>query len=80
MVDSFQTGSGQVGSSQLCRDSPESTFMGQYGKMSCGNIWQNVATCAHLKQTNYYKMLWICGPSVKTPFVPTLVPTPSGSR
>ena len=52
-LDSFQTGSGQTGSSQKCGHSPWWTFTGNRGQnvATCGNILQNVATRAHLEQT-----------------------------
>ena len=42
----------------------------------CGNRLQHVATLAHLKHTMAKRRGFVCGPSAKTP----LVPTPSGGR
>ena len=63
-VDSFQTGSGQTGSSQKCPDSPYSTFMRECRQ----NLWQHVVKCGNMcaLESNYYKMWGICGASVKT--------------
>ena len=58
LLDSFQTGSGQTGSSQKCRDYPWSTLMGKCGQdvsshgksaTNCDRTWQSVATCANVK-------------------------------
>ena len=86
-ADRFQTGSGQTGSSQKCRDS-RFPLMGkceqnvskrsnilQNVATSC-KMWkisQNVATCAHIKQNLTKWDLW--------PFCENLVcPDPSRSR
>ena len=74
-VDSFQMGSGQTGSSQKCRNSPQSTFMGECGQAvaNYGNMQQHVHTYSNIWQNA--GDLWPFCKKNKTS-----VPTPSGSR
>ena len=63
--DSFQTESGQTGSSQKCRNFPYWTFIGECGQNDAtyGKLWQHVATRAHLEQhmtkrRGFVALLW----------------------
>ena len=61
-VNSFETGSGQTGSSRKCRDFPKSAFIGKCRQNDAkrgSKVWQHVR-----------KIYGIRGPSAKTPFVP----------